>query len=77
MDMSDEVQVFSQMDMKEYRKEYKKQHDEFMKTVTVENIASIEEVVVKAPSLDMNVLRRMNPKSATAAIDRFYANDGR
>ena len=77
MDMSNEIQALSQLDMKGYRKEYKRQHDEFMKTVTRENIDGIEDVIVKAPSLDMKALRGMNPKSVEAAIDRFYANDGR
>lgn len=77
MHTSDEVEALPQLDMKEYRKQYKREHDEFRKTVTKENIVGIEDVIVKAPSVDMKVLRGMNPEFVKATIDRFFANDGR
>jgi hypothetical protein len=64
------------MTMEEYRDHYRKKRVEFLKNVTKENFGGITDVIVVPPSVDMAEIKGTDQEVA-AAIDRFYANDGR
>ena len=64
------------MTMQEYRERFQQRREEFFRTVTKENFKEITDVIMIPPSVDMKEIRGTNQEVA-AAVDRFYANDGR
>ena len=62
--------------MQEYRGHYRKTHDEFFRKRSRADVEEILDVVVVPPSVDMTEIKGSD-KQVAAAIDRFYANDGR
>jgi hypothetical protein len=62
--------------MQKYRKDYRRRHDEFLKEVTKEDLKGILDVIVVPRAVDMTTITGTD-REVAAAIDRFYANDGR
>jgi hypothetical protein len=66
----------AQSSMQEYRKRYRKEHGEFLKNVTKEDVEGILDVIILPPSVDMMEIKGSD-RQVAAAVERFYVNDGR
>jgi hypothetical protein len=66
-------EAHAKMTRREYRDRYHEQHEELIAKGTP---VGIEDVLTDPPSIDMRTIRGTD-REVAAAIDRYYANDGR
>lgn len=68
-------ELHAKSSMQKYRKRYQKEHGEFLKKVTKDNVERILDVVIVPRSIDMMGIRGSD-REVAAAIEQFYAYDG-